>query len=88
MSDRLAQLTRTEVVERHRRPGRPPRVHYTLTPNGHRLGPVPQALWDWGTQTPLPDNETPPSRTPALFPDQQAGTTRPARQRRLRPAPA
>nr|WP_167307784.1 MULTISPECIES: helix-turn-helix domain-containing protein [Streptomyces] len=54
LSDRLAQLTRTGVVGRHRRPGWPPRVHYALTPNGHRLGPVLQALWDWGTQTPLP----------------------------------
>ncbi|MGV9911558.1 winged helix-turn-helix transcriptional regulator [Streptomyces tendae] len=68
LSDRLAQLTGTGVVKRHRRPGWPPRVHYTLTPNGHRLGPVLQALWDWGTQPPLPDNDTPPSRTPRAVP--------------------
>ncbi|MFE1584912.1 winged helix-turn-helix transcriptional regulator [Streptomyces sp. NPDC058737] len=48
LSDRLAHLTRAGVVDRDRRPGWPPRVRYTLTPNGHRLGPVLQALWDWG----------------------------------------
>ncbi|MEU4980828.1 helix-turn-helix domain-containing protein [Streptomyces sp. NPDC021969] len=62
LSDRLAQLTRTGVVARHRHPAWPPRVHYTLTPTGHRLGPVLQALWDWGTQTPLPADGTPPTQ--------------------------
>ncbi|WP_407941317.1 winged helix-turn-helix transcriptional regulator [Nonomuraea cypriaca] len=32
-----------------------PGVHYTLTPHGRRLGPVLQALWDWGAQ-PLVDS--------------------------------
>ncbi|MBB4920280.1 winged helix-turn-helix transcriptional regulator [Streptosporangium saharense] len=49
LSDRLAHLTEAGVLERHRQPGRPPRVHYALTPRGHRLGPVLQALWDWGS---------------------------------------
>ncbi|MFD6190361.1 winged helix-turn-helix transcriptional regulator [Streptomyces sp. NPDC060275] len=71
LSDRLAQLTRTGVVERHRHPAWPPRVHYTLTPTGHRLGPVLQALWDWGTQTPLPANGTPPTQQ-----SRTAGTVR------------
>ncbi|MFE1553958.1 winged helix-turn-helix transcriptional regulator [Streptomyces sp. NPDC058734] len=48
LSDRLAQLGEAGVVERDRRPGWPPRVRYALTPRGHRLGPVLQALWDWG----------------------------------------
>ncbi|GAA2400926.1 hypothetical protein GCM10010255_37760 [Streptomyces coeruleofuscus] len=48
LSDRLAQLGDAGVVERDRRPGWPPRVRYALTPSGHRLGPVLQALWDWG----------------------------------------
>ncbi|MFF5884096.1 winged helix-turn-helix transcriptional regulator [Streptomyces sp. NPDC012589] len=52
LSDRLAQLAETGVVERDRRPGWPPRVRYALTPRGHRLGPVLQALWDWGAEAP------------------------------------
>ncbi|MEU5222149.1 helix-turn-helix domain-containing protein [Streptomyces toyocaensis] len=50
LSDRLAQLAEAGVVERDRRPGWPPRVRYALTPSGHRLGPVLQALWDWGAE--------------------------------------
>lgn len=52
LSDRLAQLGEAGVVERDRRPGWPPRVRYALTPRGHRLGPVLQALWDWGAGAP------------------------------------
>ncbi|MEV4574779.1 helix-turn-helix domain-containing protein [Nonomuraea jabiensis] len=48
LSDRLAQLIGAGVLERHRRSGWPPRTHYRLTPHGRRLGPVLQALWDWG----------------------------------------
>ncbi|PRX68352.1 HxlR family transcriptional regulator [Nonomuraea fuscirosea] len=48
LSERLAHLTRAGVLDRRRCPGWPPRVHYTLTPHGRRLGPVLQALWDWG----------------------------------------
>ncbi|MFD7063519.1 winged helix-turn-helix transcriptional regulator [Streptomyces sp. NPDC059906] len=64
LSDRLVQLTRTGVVERHRHPAWPPRVLYTLTPTGHSLGPVLQALWDWGARASGPDSATGPSRTP------------------------
>ncbi|MFE3458409.1 winged helix-turn-helix transcriptional regulator [Nocardiopsis aegyptia] len=49
LSDRLAQLVGAGVAERERRPGWPPRVRYALTPRGRRLGPVLQALWDWGS---------------------------------------
>jgi DNA-binding transcriptional ArsR family regulator len=52
LSDRLAQLGEAGVVERDRRPGWPPRVRYALTRSGHRLGPVLQALWDWGAEAP------------------------------------
>jgi hypothetical protein len=31
LSDRLAQLTSADVIERHRTPGWPPRVRYVLT---------------------------------------------------------
>ncbi|MEU6424430.1 helix-turn-helix domain-containing protein [Microbispora sp. NPDC046973] len=48
LSDRLAHLGEAGVLTRHRRPGWPPRTYYRLTPQGHRLGPVLQALWDWG----------------------------------------
>ncbi|MFI6511372.1 winged helix-turn-helix transcriptional regulator [Streptosporangium sp. NPDC050855] len=48
LSDRLAHLTGAGVLDRHRMPGWPPRVRYTLTERGRRLGPVLQALWDWG----------------------------------------
>ncbi|MFB4271241.1 winged helix-turn-helix transcriptional regulator [Nonomuraea sp. GTA35] len=50
LSDRLAQLARSGVLVRDRRPGWPPRTSYRLTPQGHRLGPVLQALWDWGAE--------------------------------------
>jgi DNA-binding HxlR family transcriptional regulator len=56
LSDRLAHLTRTGVLDRRRLPGWPPRTHYRLTPHGHRLGPVLQALWDWGAQHEPPDH--------------------------------
>ncbi|MGW8529501.1 winged helix-turn-helix transcriptional regulator [Nocardiopsis sp. NPDC055824] len=49
LSDRLAHLCAAGVVGRERRPGWPPRVRYSLTPRGRRLGPVLQALWDWGS---------------------------------------
>ncbi|GAA4239710.1 helix-turn-helix domain-containing protein [Actinomadura meridiana] len=52
LTDRLAHLTSTGVVERRRVPGWPPRTRYTLTSRGRRLGPVLQALWDWGEASP------------------------------------
>ncbi|MFF9198398.1 winged helix-turn-helix transcriptional regulator [Streptomyces sp. NPDC014779] len=54
LSERLAQLGAAGVVSRDRRPGWPPRVRYALTPRGRRLGPVLQALWDWGAEAPAP----------------------------------
>ncbi|MEW9546788.1 winged helix-turn-helix transcriptional regulator [Nonomuraea sp. NPDC050783] len=50
LSDRLAHLTGAGVLVRSRRPGWPPRTRYALTPRGRRLGPVLQALWDWGAE--------------------------------------
>ncbi|MFE4051659.1 winged helix-turn-helix transcriptional regulator [Streptomyces sp. YIM B13518] len=44
LSDRLAQLGEAGVVERDRRPGRPPRMRYELTCSGHRLAPAFRAL--------------------------------------------
>ncbi|MCP9952508.1 MULTISPECIES: winged helix-turn-helix transcriptional regulator [Actinomadura] len=50
LADRLAHLLQAGVLERRRQPGWPPRTRYTLTPRGRRLGPVLQALWDWGAE--------------------------------------
>ncbi|MFE9103557.1 winged helix-turn-helix transcriptional regulator [Actinomadura geliboluensis] len=50
LADRLAHLVQCGVLERRRQPGWPPRTRYALTPHGHRLGPVLQALWDWGNE--------------------------------------
>ncbi|MGV9249916.1 winged helix-turn-helix transcriptional regulator [Streptomyces sp. NPDC003697] len=49
LSDRLAQLTRAGVIERHRTPGWPPRVRYVLTSQGRALESVAQSMWEWGT---------------------------------------
>ncbi|MCI4079939.1 helix-turn-helix transcriptional regulator [Streptomyces sp. MMS21 TC-5] len=49
LSDRLAQLTRAGVVERHRTPGWPPRVRYVLTDRGRALEPVVRSMWEWGS---------------------------------------
>ncbi|WP_319018405.1 winged helix-turn-helix transcriptional regulator [Microbispora sitophila] len=51
LSERLAHLADVGVVDRHRLSGWPPRVRYSLTPRGRSLGPVLQALWDWGTDS-------------------------------------
>ncbi len=55
LSDRLVQLAEAGVLVRHRRPGWPPRTLYSLTPHGRRLGPVLQALWDWGARHRSPE---------------------------------
>ncbi|MFI1945721.1 winged helix-turn-helix transcriptional regulator [Streptomyces virginiae] len=49
LSDRLAQLTRVGVIERHRTPGWPPRVRYVLTGRGRALEPVVHSMWEWGS---------------------------------------
>ncbi|MGW4694665.1 winged helix-turn-helix transcriptional regulator [Kitasatospora cineracea] len=49
LSERLAQLTGAGVLERHRTPGWPPRVGYTLTARGRALEPVVHSLWEWGS---------------------------------------
>jgi DNA-binding HxlR family transcriptional regulator len=48
LSERLAQLTETGVVRRHRTSAWPPRVTYALTDQGRALGPILQAMWYWG----------------------------------------
>ncbi|MEU7483797.1 helix-turn-helix domain-containing protein [Streptomyces sp. NPDC042319] len=53
LSDRLGRLATAGVVERHRTEGWPATVTYRLTPHGRQLGPVLQAMWDWGAARPL-----------------------------------
>ncbi|MET8683845.1 helix-turn-helix domain-containing protein [Streptomyces sp. NPDC004732] len=48
LTERLAQLVSAGVAHRTRTPGWPATVTYELTPHGRQLGPVLQALWDWG----------------------------------------
>ncbi|MEU6003610.1 helix-turn-helix domain-containing protein [Streptomyces sp. NPDC047197] len=54
LTERLSQLVAAGVVLRTRTPGWPPTVTYELTPHGKELGPVLQALWDWGARVPAP----------------------------------
>ncbi len=51
LSDRLAQLARAGVIERHRTPGWPPRVSYVLTGRGRALEPVVDSMWEWGSNS-------------------------------------
>ncbi|MFE0737795.1 winged helix-turn-helix transcriptional regulator [Streptomyces sp. NPDC058855] len=67
LSERLAQLAAAGVLTRDRHPGWPPTVRYALTPRGHRLGPVLQALWNWGADTP-PDEQPGPDPRPGPAP--------------------
>ncbi|WP_062207181.1 helix-turn-helix domain-containing protein [Streptomyces sp. NBRC 109706] len=52
LTDRLRQLAAAGVVRRERHPGWPATVTYRLTAHGRALGPVLQALWDWGAAPP------------------------------------
>ncbi|GAA1532302.1 hypothetical protein GCM10009678_13340 [Actinomadura kijaniata] len=62
LADRLAHLLEAGVVERHRQPGWPPRTRYVLTEHGRRLGPVLQALWDWGATAPRGEGDVAPGK--------------------------
>ncbi|MEU7579388.1 helix-turn-helix domain-containing protein [Streptomyces sp. NPDC041068] len=52
LTERLAQLIAAGAVHRTRTPGWPSTVTYGLTPHGRGLGPVLQAMWDWGSTAP------------------------------------
>ncbi|MEV0322718.1 winged helix-turn-helix transcriptional regulator [Streptomyces sp. NPDC050658] len=54
LTERLGRLVSAGVVARTRTPGWPATVSYELTPHGRELGPVLQALWDWGARAPAP----------------------------------
>jgi DNA-binding HxlR family transcriptional regulator len=48
LADRLRRLEEAGIVERVPYEVRPPRHAYRLTPHGRALGPVVEALADWG----------------------------------------
>ncbi|RFU43143.1 transcriptional regulator [Actinomadura logoneensis] len=56
LSERLAHLSGAGVLTRRRTAGWPPSTHYALTDRGRDLGPVLQALWNWGSNPPPPSD--------------------------------
>ncbi len=55
LSARLKKLEQAGVIERRFYSRNPPRAEYALTGKGRSLGPVMQALYDWGVaQTQAP----------------------------------
>ncbi|WP_232835829.1 winged helix-turn-helix transcriptional regulator [Actinocorallia populi] len=57
LTDRLTQLVEAGALDRHRKPGWPPRVRYALTERGSALAPVLQALWEWGSTATAPRSQ-------------------------------
>ena len=50
LADRLRRLEEAGIVARDRYSERPARYEYRLTERGRALGPVLQAIADWGTE--------------------------------------
>lgn len=50
LTAQLRQMEESGLVERTVYPEVPPRVEYSLTPLGHSLKPILDAMWDWGEQ--------------------------------------
>jgi DNA-binding HxlR family transcriptional regulator len=48
LSDRLKRLEESGVIDRHLYTQHPPRAEYRLTEKGKALGPVMDALYNWG----------------------------------------
>lgn len=48
LSDRLKKLEAAGIVERRFYEQHPPRAEYVLTDKGRALGPIIQAMRDWG----------------------------------------
>ncbi|MEM8592671.1 MAG: helix-turn-helix domain-containing protein [Pseudomonadota bacterium] len=51
LSQRLKNLEAAGLIEMVRYQDHPPRFLYRLTANGRYLGPVYQAIFDWGSAT-------------------------------------
>ncbi|MGW5390699.1 winged helix-turn-helix transcriptional regulator [Streptomyces koyangensis] len=60
LSDRLTQLTGADVLDRHRVPGWPPHVRYTLTEQGRALEPVLHSVGGVGHRPTAGERLTPP----------------------------
>jgi DNA-binding HxlR family transcriptional regulator len=52
LSDRLKSLEEHKIIERRFYSEHPPRAEYDLTDKGKTLGPIMQALRDWGRKHP------------------------------------
>jgi len=50
LAQQLRQLEADGIVARKVYPQVPPKVEYSLTPLGRGLGPLLEAMGDWGTQ--------------------------------------
>jgi len=50
LAQQLRQLEADGIVDRVVYPQVPPKVEYSLTPLGRGLGPLLEAMGDWGTQ--------------------------------------
>lgn len=50
LSQSLRELTRDGLLQRHAYQEIPPRVEYTLTPNGRSLSPILTALANWAEE--------------------------------------
>ncbi|MGH3433606.1 MAG: winged helix-turn-helix transcriptional regulator [Thermocrispum sp.] len=48
LADRLKRLEDAEIVARERYSDRPPRYSYRLTGKGRALGPILEAITEWG----------------------------------------
>jgi DNA-binding HxlR family transcriptional regulator len=65
LSEQLRQLEGDGVIHREVTPAVPPRVTYSLNPEGRRLVPLMESLCNWGSQHfgIKPNMPRPPSRT-------------------------
>jgi len=70
LSDRLARLEETEIVERAFYSQRPPRAEYRLTEKGQALRPVIRAIYQWGEQ--WEPNDAPTSTSNGALTDSPA----------------
>ncbi len=71
LADRLRRLDEAGIIERVSYSEHPPRFRYRLTDRGQRLGPVVDALANWGVQN------LPGTRRLGGDPNGRLGLTRP-----------
>lgn len=83
LAQQLRQLEADGIVHRKVYPQVPPKVEYSLTPIGRSLGPVLDAMSDWGARVAAGRAARPRLRTEPIV-----RVTRPARSPRSAPSPA